>query len=460
MATSNINIAAMKQLLEKFHPDITFSATELKKIETCIFSGMEPLLLFVQAEVEQTISYLQEVKEECRCKSVQDLLAYYKDMEMDGGYLISSALTSEFPREQKKLDFKGGVINLFYKLPEQIENNYIKLALHFTDCFQVYYNNLKKRNKLRTLFSDTTRQAAADNSSETKLRKPLGVLSKAYLEQFSFQDVFQDACEKVFILSGFSAYQRQIVARKMDDISFQPEPPSPQSQSGISKVFNTVLRDSLEPYYCALITRVSTEEPIESEDIKLKLTEWLFFHKLRTLDAMGLLKSDYDNLLYIFDEMESKQNRNKVLTFFTNVLRDYATNIYRSKLSEKEWIILKCPFGDSWLTSDNPGFSIPQEYFSPGFEKTDPDPTLITIEQNSMVYFPLSKKYCLRIKPTYAHGILHHPIKTAIRFEEASEKEFKMINNLTVKAHKDMIISGNKRTLEQLGLIANPAARE
>ena len=72
------------------------------------------------------------------------------------------------------------------------------------------------------------------------------------------------------------------------------------------------------------------------------------------------------------------------------------------------------------------------------------------IDRNTAVYFPLSKKYCLEIKPSMKKKDGIDPSSTPIRFENVSMKEFDLINRLTLATDRDMIISGNKRTLEEM----------
>jgi uncharacterized phage-like protein YoqJ len=445
MSVNNFNTADMQQLIAKFHPDIIFQPSELKKMEECLFTGSDSFLLFLQPEVELTVSYLREIVVENRIKSVSELLTYYATMEAEITHDIVNTAVVKTTDEQS-LESSPTLRSLFsVQTPgKRWKDNNRKLALHFADFVHDYTKKQPGTTSHLSPGLPHNRLFATDNNrSEPICTKPARLFSKAYLEQFSSHD------DAVFILYDDNSNKRKIETCRTADLPLAHERNEWDEESGISRTFNKVLLESLESRYYEVIVRISTEEPILSEDIKLKLTEWLYFLKLRVLDTKGCLQASYDQLFLYFKQTHIHKNSVELLDVCTTILREYAAKIYRSALANKQWVILKSPVGNSWLTSDNPGFSIALQEMAPVSPRRQPDSMLTKIEGNMVIYFPLSKKYCLKLKPSNNKKGIIEPSSTPIRFEDVTLNEFNTINRLTLATDKDMIISANKRTLEE-----------
>src|SRR5690606_24993338 len=112
---------------------------------------------------------------------------------------------------------------------------------------------------------------------------------------------------------------------------------------------------------------------------------------------------------------------------WTNHLENFIDYNYFKKQAEDfvysavsmRWTIYKSPENKFWWTSDNPGFC----HNIKEMERTqdiNPKPIYNIVGVDSILYYPLSKKYCLNIHPYNKGEDLNlNATNTNIRFKEA-----------------------------------------
>jgi hypothetical protein len=228
-------------------------------------------------------------------------------------------------------------------------------------------------------------------------------ISKSYLREFAEAK----ACNRIYL---FDLGSRELDKKGIYATSLQSEIIE-SYQDGIG------LESQMDKEYYQIITTIRQQRLIWGDQFKLKLLEWCSRH-IQTCGEDGKELEDI-----------------------------YMT--YMEKLSERKWVILTSPKKHLWITSDNPGFSISKDavkerqypFFSSDF--------LSDIRPDTILYYPLSKEYCLSIQPEEVESSTNHYFDSPIRFIEASEKEVQIVNGLTISTCKEIVASSKKDILEK-----------
>jgi hypothetical protein len=238
---------------------------------------------------------------------------------------------------------------------------------------------------------------------------------------------------------------------------------SGKSRSAVQKLYmrdhKTTLTRYVHNYFSAVIERdywqmfaaMRREEPIFDRQIKAKLAEWLYYSKFRNASYIQLFLRDPHRLRDWGFEPDELQHKHYDAVQLHQQLMAVIRKVYETKLSLKKWVILKSPPGCSWFTSDNPGFSI--NLLPPGGKKQAPvpDPLLeiSNIKSNTVVYYPLSKDYCLRLQPYDAYDAPIDSLKQMpIIFEQASVTELNVVNRLTCSTPHQLVVTGDRKVME------------
>jgi hypothetical protein len=120
----------------------------------------------------------------------------------------------------------------------------------------------------------------------------------------------------------------------------------------------------------------------------------------------------------------------------------YETYVF--SLLFKDWCILKSTDDVQFLTNDNPGFSIDARKIINGslrYSKT------LIMEESSLIYFVLTPKYCLEIRPYESTSPSIFDKK--IRYEHASIEKINFINNGVFETKFTTLIANSKEQLNQ-----------
>jgi len=215
-----------------------------------------------------------------------------------------------------------------------------------------------------------------------------------------------------------------------------------------SRCVNAIFETDMEVSYQNHMKIIRSEQPVKDYILKKALFEWLLYFKLRKpdncLSFFSHLKA-YDK----YNVDPSKEiDEDVTLSKVQSKLSDIVDDIYNNKLSLKKWTVLKSPPGLSWITSDNAGFIINLEDWCSQRHKPFVDTLLVRINPDSVIYFPLSKDYCLRIHPyelteAYRPNAVHTPIE----FEQSSEQELTIINRLTYCTQTSFIVAADIKSL-------------
>jgi len=132
-------------------------------------------------------------------------------------------------------------------------------------------------------------------------------------------------------------------------------------------------------------------------------------------------------------------------------MHDWVLNLYTARLSRKKWIILKRLSNHYWLTSDNPGFVVNIGELSSGFTEFIPRHSLSDIRADSIMYYPLSKDYCLKLE-AIVEAREDAEADVPIDYIEPTEEELEFVNGVTVSTYKKVLITNQRGTLDQTQL--------
>ncbi|WP_217602369.1 hypothetical protein [Chitinophaga sp. GbtcB8] len=216
-----------------------------------------------------------------------------------------------------------------------------------------------------------------------------------------------------------------------------------------SNRINIIFEARIEILLEKLLKKIKKERPVKSEGFKKELVEWLYYSKLRDPgmceNFFTQLKRSGSNASPLPDRETKKASLLKTRSQLAAIIND----ICEKKLSLKKWAILKSPSGHSWVTSDNAGFGISIEEWCKSRQASHPDTLLADIKQDTVIYFPLSKDYCLRLQPYDLDDAWLADLNNApITFEQSSEQELTIVNRLTYATHKYFVVAGDIKSLE------------
>jgi hypothetical protein len=204
--------------------------------------------------------------------------------------------------------------------------------------------------------------------------------------------------------------------------------------------------------YCIIGILIKKEIDKETEIteyvLKIGIMEWIFYSKIRSPMWRKLIQFELELKGYKF-EFGSKELREEHLQLISNSeVFEGVLDIFDKNLSVKKWFILKSPSTHTWITSDNPGFSINIDDYNHSDDLLVPNAFWTNINHDTVLYFPLSKKYCLKIQPYNGDDDVRLNItNTPIRFQNATENEHKLINSWTFCTHHNLLIGSDKKEL-------------
>ena len=266
--------------------------------------------------------------------------------------------------------------------------------------------------------------------------KSLAFSMKGYLEQFSSRY----KGEQVFIMQ----FKKQV--EKNFHLFIFGHPAMPVCSYSGSR--HTYFERNQPPDYASIIDVIRREEPIKESGFKLLLTEWLVYSKLMLPSCCsnnqwktGVVPRGSTCLLRMEDT--------SVRYYGGGEMQYWIHGLFEKRLSDKKWVILKRPPGHFWLTSDNPGFMINLAELQGGMPNFSPKHSLLEVGPDSILYYPLSKDYCLRLDPDVLSRD-GQAEEAPIEYEMSSAGELDFVNGITVATHKEMVIANQKKTLQQI----------
>lgn len=240
------------------------------------------------------------------------------------------------------------------------------------------------------------------------------IVPKTYLKHFSANSDGKG----LFIIDSKDEYNKGIQKKNSGDRVFWIKNYSDTDFFVDKKAIEKMFAYSIEKEYNKIISAVSEENPNINFDIKQELLGWLFYTKQRSVIWENHIKNftDHENFIK-------------------------ALNEFLSSTLNMKWTIYKSPQNHYWLTSDNPGFCLDLKmYKTEG--KVTPTPFWDMTGVDSVLFYPLSKNYCLTIHPyDLGEDLNLNLTNTKVSFEEVEVGVLNVLNCSTCISRKTLIIS-------------------
>jgi hypothetical protein len=427
-------IRLTKSIMERFHDNESFTEDELLVIHEALFCDQSPAVELPSLLYASTLEYLKHIVLEMAYKEVTELESYLELLLSNEEKEFDEMLEELQMPLQNKHDEEGLVywacqnidVEAYLKHPQNLEWRFRNLFEAI--CLKITDNLCHGPDVIRLLETDNCIGSKPDfyfNGS---------VALTTTIHASHFTDI-----NRVFFIELKSARQRYIHLSDLKDLPIWLNH-SDLKPCNVMLLSNSI-ENKMECHYDTLIDQLAAGKTIFDERFKKHLTEWLLYFKFKNLE-IDILKQRTCSVNW--HEWEKKKIRDIFYKPFHEIVE-----VFYEQFSYRDWTILKSPDGHSWLTTEDPGFSVDVADFTSLHQPLNPDPGL-TVKNTSVVYFQLSKDYCLRIQPKFdeekePNNIKHPPIT----FKESSEAEFKTINSMTASTKGELLISADSKTLEQ-----------
>lgn len=227
-------------------------------------------------------------------------------------------------------------------------------------------------------------------------------------------------------------------------------------------IIEDVLGEDIEPAYDKIMMEVNSESNL-SQSIREKIIQWLYISKMRS----PYMRDNTERIAnFLYKTMEKFKDKNltpekehaieqhakriakdaQIYTFAHEGQLKKLLTLFFKTLNAKHWRILKSIPQFQFWTNDNPGFSPSTVEM---FAKESPYHQLMELKSNSIIYYPLSPKYCLEITPFTLETPLNICALTMeIKYEQASSELIEFINKGVLYTCNKVLISNNKEILE------------
>lgn len=425
-------IKLTKSVIERFHDNVVLTEKQLTDIHNYLFKEQTALHEVFTPEITSTLEYLRDIILEKGYSEISDLQSYFE-----------SLLT----KAEKEYDETFNECNT--NPAKDLDN--IKL-LHFIGHGNELSGKVRFGNNIRDIFESTCFRVFHTCYSPPELldldkldnmagSRPDFCFSGSYFLDTKIHASHFTDIDCVFIIELKTGERQRYT-------NFPDVKPMPFGlnhldirPSNVELVSNSI-EDKLKCHYDTLIDRLATRQTIFDESFKEYLIEWLLYFKVRNLEIDMRKQRSCSGT---WKEWEL----GKVKEIFYESFHETVRKFYK-QFSNEDWTILKSPDGHSWLTTENPGFSVDLDDFTSLDLLLKPDPGL-SVKKTSVVYFPLSKDFCLRIQPKLnGEPIIKEDNKQpAIIIKESTDVEFKTINSMTVSTNGELLISADRETLEK-----------
>lgn len=228
-------------------------------------------------------------------------------------------------------------------------------------------------------------------------------------------------------------------------------------------IIEDMLGADFEPTYEVIMTEIKAEGII-SQSVREKIISWLHISKMRS----PVMRDNPERIANLIFKAQEKWEGKELSATREKEIEDYsakmAKRVHLRGLSDiraiekhvmlfvetllcKSWRILKSTPAFEFWTNDNPGFS---PNIIKRFAQERPYHHIMEMNTNSIIYFPLSPKYCLEIIPFEAGTPLNISAATMeIKFEQASLQDIDYINRGVFHTRHHLVISNNKESLER-----------
>ena len=265
-------------------------------------------------------------------------------------------------------------------------------------------------------------------------------ISKTYLKHFSINSDGKG----LYVIDFEHKYNKGIQKKNSGDNVFWEENYSDTSFFKDRKAIEKMFGMEIEPKYNGIIKTIEKEKPNIPFKIKENIMQWIFYTKMRSPiwevftdenKSKMVTKNRYSQQLHLENFTDENRFNGALIKFVEDAVN-------------KRWTVYKNPQGKYWWTSDNPGYCIDLKKFE--YDKSlIPDQFCNLNGVDAVLFYPLTKKYCLNIHP-YDKGedVTLNAKNTPISFKTAELSWYNSINSFTLITKKRLIISTDIESLK------------
>jgi hypothetical protein len=398
----------LKELLGKFIRILYIDDAELERMHDFIFctQSFDEVMPDDDSEIYDTLDFLRDLANENGFISAEELMSYFREQEL---------VSDGFIESEEKLIPNDHTIDLNFIHDLYAESAGVKLigypGSQPVKCYEVIvdnlYQSLNKDSALEYI------ENSYEEISHIKTKRPHDLWRACGLHTQLLPNTDHIHFNHYYraFATHEKSYVRVISLLKRFKACF-----SGLSWKNPFRLPSDIARNhrervKMEKMYKKIIQSVSEEQPIESNEVQTMLSKIMMIAKFNNPAFMAQHESSAKHLY--------KQ--------------------YCQFMKKKKWAVLKSPSGHGWQTTDNPGISIDVDMMTAGYYDTCADPYWKSVNERSVIYFPLSHEYCLRLTPEQNQSPNHHA--SYIGFEDSSEREFQVINKLAIASQPDVLIS-------------------
>lgn len=430
MSLSTIQILSFRQLLEQLVTPATVSHVNAQRIHVYLFE--QPIDLFIPADsaLAMAISYLRQIIVSQGIDNLDDLLFYFEKKSKKIDYFLEQ-LVSGYEEQPHDLP----ALNEDWLHPERSSG---RLSHLFVTKANELVNCISNMNNLKRTYSRITQDLDAKTEKPGKCRLFKYSVPKNeesgnhYIGHFSENEQLG----YVFVMKFALRPKYMEIGEKSQKTTLA---------EWIIQYFNA--RET--PDYDMIINVIRKEQPIKDRNFKFLLFEWLIFSKV-IISGCGTTTEDAAKADLLSDISYYPALKNQHLCYYSgHGVRRWITNLFEEKLTSKKWRILKRSADLFWLTSDNPGFLIHIGEMKAGKKEAQLVHSLTEIRLDTVLYYPLSKDYCLRIEPNAALDREGDTDDSAIEYEHSSKEEVDFVNMQTIFTHLDVVIAPQRKMLSK-----------
>jgi Protein of unknown function (DUF4238) len=405
----------LKKLLKKFVNILYIDDMELERMNDYIFSTGPGIRLAPDDDSE-----------------LYDTLDFLRDLAFDGEFTTAEQLLNYFKEQEVIIDIKIEEEKQLLAQNPPVASSMSNFVNQFTQSMKLLtcsheHQGVTPKNVMHNLYQFVSSSADIQRleGSYQEVRRSKLLLPMRVLRACSGNDDILPNSDHLH----FENYYR----------SFTPsEKPYTRIISILKRIrdfFSVAARKrkgkesaKIQNLYKRIFQNIKKEQRIENDQVKMMLSRVMLIAKLNnpSFRARHQASTQNQNVKLHAEELDS--------VFMLN-------RKYYQFLNRKKWAILKSPAGLCWNTTDNPGFSIDMKTVDSHLADIVPDPYWSSMGDESVIYFPLSQEYCLRLAPTSCQIEHHDNNGSAIEFELSSEQELKVVNKLSIASKPDVVIS-------------------
>ena len=396
----------LQSLLAQFFIAYSPGVKNSRDIFAYLFEGQMLPPFYVDADLYKTLLYLRDVINSQGLDNIESLQQYVDSKKLKINRFLSN-LIGETTNDIRHSVPDRPIVELKAQKPPILDNYYERICQLLDSLEETALTKTSRFGKIR---SNGNRLDDGDPSHYIQFYQYcLRSLAKAYLEEFAFG---------MNGSGGFYILDRATYSSRNSDDSdagrvYIFDLTTFQNSFGSGRRFK---KGVVDQKYRHIMGQVKRERPIWGRQFKQMVIEWIF---------LGI-----DPIKY-----SPEADGNEVLTSQDLLLR--------------RWAILKCPSKQSWITSDKPGFIVKMGSIESGAVPFYSSDLLSHTEEHTVLYYPLSKDYCLRID-SGADGNGGMPLSDdPVSFVCCSNRELHLVNRLSATTGIDVIVGSDKRILEQ-----------